>query len=35
MDPSQAAQIKPYAPWLIIAGVFVLLEAGVCLSGSG
>src|SRR5438034_1056721 len=24
MDPSQAAQIKPYAPWLIIAGVFVL-----------
>ncbi|HAG98408.1 MAG TPA: hypothetical protein DCL75_06005, partial [Ktedonobacter sp.] len=24
MDPAQAAQIKPYAPWLIIAGVFVL-----------
>ena len=24
MDPSQMAQIKPYAPWLIIAGVFVL-----------
>ena len=24
MVPSQAAQIKPYAPWLIIAGVFVL-----------
>ena len=24
MDPSQTAQIKPYAPWLIIAGVFAL-----------
>ncbi|HLZ81266.1 MAG TPA: hypothetical protein VKP04_06515 [Ktedonobacteraceae bacterium] len=24
MDPSQAAQFKPYAPWFIIAGVFAL-----------
>src|SRR5690348_7196989 len=25
MDPTQAAQIKPYLPWLILIGVFGLL----------